>query len=247
MQRLVLWDVDGTLVRTGGAGAEVFATAMQAVLGVDAGAHGVRMSGKTDPQIAREILGAVEATAGLQGPELDEAVASVLAHIETGLATEIDRIRAQGHVLPGVPEVLTALHHDPGVLQSLLTGNIAPNAAVKVSAFGLEQFFDWEVGAFGSDHHDRLELVPLARAKAEATHGRRFAPQEVWVIGDTPRDLACARAAGASSLLVATGTYSLDELRAAVAAEPGPGRRGTVEEVRPDLSQVDDVLAILVG
>lgn len=243
MERVILWDIDGTLVRTGGAGAEVFAIAAERVLGVPAVGHGVRMSGKTDPQIAREVLAAVSASAGVAVDDANAAVAAVLGHIESELATASERIRAQGVVLPGVPEVLATLHDDPQVLQTLLTGNIAPNAVVKLRAFGLDRYFDWDVGAFGSDHHDRLELVPLALAKAAAQHGRTFDSGAVWVVGDTPRDLSCARAAGASCLLVATGSYDADELRAAVAEPGGRGR----ELVRDDLSDVAAVVDLLRG
>lgn len=253
MQRLILWDVDGTLVRTGGAGAEVFIAAIERALGVSAHDHGVRMSGKTDPQIAREILAAVAETATLSGAELDDAIVAVMGHIERELAGAVERIRQEGRVLPGVREVLAALHDDPDVLQSLLTGNIAPNAMVKVAAFDLDGYFDWDVGAFGSDHHDRIELVPVAVEKAADRHGRRFGPEEVWIVGDTPRDLACARAAGASCLLVATGRYAVDELTTAVDEDRGDGagvpegvgatdRR---EHVLPDLADVDAVLTLL--
>ncbi|MGI8792782.1 MAG: haloacid dehalogenase-like hydrolase [Acidimicrobiales bacterium] len=244
MDRLILWDIDGTLVHSAGAGAAVFLSAIERCLGVSAEGHGVRMSGKTDPQIAREILGAVAATTSLRGPALDDAVARVLDGIESDLAASADRIRRDGSVLPGVTDLLAILHDDPAVLQSLLTGNVVANAKVKLGAFDLAGYFDWDVGAFGSDHHDRLELVPMAMAKAAARHGRTFAPNEVWIIGDTPRDLACARAGGAHCLLVATAGFRTAELEEAVA--DGASRTAPRREVvMLDLSDTASVLALL--
>lgn len=232
MHRLILWDVDGTLVRTGGAGAAVFDVAVERVLGVDVRGHGVRMSGKTDPQIAREIL----AIAEVGESDAEEALHAVLEHIETALAGAVERIRAEGHVLPGVEEILERLHRDEGVLQSLLTGNIAPNALVKIGAFGLDRWFDLDVGAYGSDHHDREELVAIARHKARDRHGVDFESDQTWVIGDTPRDLACARAGGVRCLLVGTGRYDVSELE-------GLG----ADAVLADLSEVDRVLELLAS
>ncbi len=94
----------------------------------------------------------------------------------------------------------------------MLTGNIAPNAVVKLAAFGLEKWLDLEAGAYGSDHEDRRDLVPIALERLASLRGVRLTPEETWVIGDTPRDFECAEAGGAHSLLVATGGYGLEEL-----------------------------------
>src|SRR5205085_898421 len=109
-------------------------------------------------------------------------------------------------------ELLPRLAAEPGVVQSVLTGNTRSNAALKLSVFGLDQWLDVDAGAFGSDHADRRELVPIAMARAADRHGRRFQPGEVWVVGDTAHDLACARAAGSHCALVATGHSCRDEL-----------------------------------
>lgn len=235
MKRLVLWDIDGTLLRAGEAGRAVFdaaiGRALQRELSPDV-LQQVSMSGKTDPQIAREILVLAE----VADHEVDRHLPEVLRHLEHELAAAADRIREAGHALPGVEELLPRLHADPDVLQSVLTGNLAANAAVKLGAFHLERWFDLDVGAYGSDHHDRTELVPIARAKAEQLHGRSFAPEQVWVIGDTPRDLDCARAGGARCLLVATGRYSFEDLAGLDA-----------DIVLGDLSDVDGVLAVLAS
>jgi len=206
----VLWDVDGTLLRTNGVAQRAFDVAAEHVLGRPAGNHEVRMSGKTDPLIALEIL----AFAGVGEDEARQMLPDVLGRLEAELAGARDLVREQGHVLPGVGAVLSELHGDPALVQSVLTGNTAANAALKVQAFGLDRWLDLEVGAFGSDNHDREELVPVALERVAARHGRRLRADEVWVVGDTPRDLACARAVGARCLLVATGQFGLGELRA---------------------------------
>ena len=235
MKRLVLWDVDGTLLRAGEAGRMVFDRAVARALARDLSPDvlaRVSMSGKTDPQIAKEILLLAE----VADADVDRHLPDVLRHLESELAAAADRIRESGYVLPGVEDLLPRLHDDPDVLQSVLTGNLSANAAVKLGAFHLEHWFDLDVGAYGSDHHDRTQLVPIARAKAERQYARTFAPHETWVVGDTPRDLECARAGGARCLLVATGRYAFEELSGLDA-----------DVVLGDLSDVDGVLALLAS
>jgi phosphoglycolate phosphatase len=228
--RLVLWDVDGTLLRTNGVAQRAFDLAAEHVLGRPVGDHEVRMSGKTDPLIALEIL----AFAGLDEAEAQRVVPDVLARLEAELAGAKDLVREQGRVLPGVAEVLADLHDDPDVVQSVLTGNTAANAALKLQAFGLDRWIDVEVGAFGSDRHDRDELVPVSLERVARLRGRTLEPVDVWVVGDTPRDLACARAGGARCALVATGQFGVAELR-----DLGP------DEVFADLTDIAKVAALL--
>jgi phosphoglycolate phosphatase-like HAD superfamily hydrolase len=205
VQRLVLWDIDGTLIRAGETGAAVFDRALERALGIAPAAR-VSMGGKTDPQIVREYLAVMEID------EADHHVSLILDHLESELAAAAGTLASGGQVLPGVPAILTRLHATPGVLQSVLTGNIAPNAVVKLAAFGLEKWLDLEVGAYGSDDADRSALVPVALKRARDLRRACFAPREVWVIGDTANDLACARAGGARCLLVGTGRASMAEL-----------------------------------
>ncbi|HEX2700393.1 MAG TPA: haloacid dehalogenase-like hydrolase [Acidimicrobiales bacterium] len=213
--RLVLWDVDGTLLRTNGVAQRAFDVAAEHVLGRPVGAHEVRMSGKTDPLIALEIL----VFAGVDDDEARRLVPDVLARLEAELADAKDLVRDQGYVLPGVAAVLAELHEDVDVVQSVLTGNTAANATLKLQAFELDRWIDVEVGAFGSDRHDREELVPVALERVARLRGRTLSAGDVWVVGDTPRDLACARAGGARCALVATGQFGLDQLRALGADE----------------------------
>lgn len=207
VRRLILWDVDGTLVRAGDIGAAVFDLALDAVVGRRPDTR-IRMSGKTDPQIVHEYL------AQMGVPADPATVDAVLRGIEGQLAAAAaeGELLQSGSACAGVGDVLAALAGDERVVSSLLTGNVFPNALVKVGAFGLDRYLDLEVGAYGSDHRDRNELVPFALSRLEAERGVRLTGEQVWIVGDSPRDLACARAAGASCLLVATGRYRLDEL-----------------------------------
>jgi phosphoglycolate phosphatase len=230
--RLVLWDIDGTLLRGGGVARDVFDEAVTAVLGRHPGDHRVHMGGKTDPQIALEIL----AYAALEVAEAAEHLPAVLAALERGLEAAVDEMRRHGFVLPGVPELLGALDADPSVRSTVLTGNTEANAAVKLAAFELTRWVDLEIGAFGSDDPDRTALVPVALERARRLRGLVLDRADVWVVGDTPRDLACARAAGVRCALVATGHSSIEELRATDA-----------DAVLEDLSDVDGVVKLLTA
>ncbi len=231
IRRLLLWDVDGTLVRAGDLGAAVFDLALETVLGVRPEQR-VRMSGKTDPQIVREYLQEM----GFE--ETPERVEAILRGIEAQLAAAeaAGELAASGAALPGVAAVLEALARDHRVVSTLLTGNVAPNALVKVAAFGLDHWLDLAVGAYGSDDSDRNLLVPIAMGRMTATHGVTIAPSDVWVIGDTPRDLECARAAGTRCLLVGTGRFSAQELEPLGA-----------DAVLEDLLEVSAVIKLLTG
>jgi phosphoglycolate phosphatase len=200
------------------------------VLEKDEIAHDVQMSGKTDPQIALEILAAL----GIDEETARGHVPGVLGHLESELGAAADELRRGGRVLPGVPEVLATLHADDNVLQSALTGNTQVNAVAKLVAFGLDRWIDVEVGAYGSDSADRRELVPIALERAARLRARRFDPAQVWVVGDTPHDLACAKAAGVRCILVATGRVTKDEL-------VGIG----ADAVLDDLSDAESVAALL--
>nr|MBA2624398.1 haloacid dehalogenase-like hydrolase [Acidimicrobiia bacterium] len=209
----------------------VFDDAVASVLGRPAGDHRVVMGGKTDPQIVLEVLAFALADAGGG----DEHVPAVLEALEKGLQAAAEELRRDGCQLPGVAEVLPRLDA-AGTRQTLLTGNSAANAAVKVAAFGLSSWLDLEIGAYGSDDPNRNALVPVALERARRLRALDIDPAEVWVVGDTPRDLACARAGGTRCLLVATGHCGLDELRAAGA-----------DEVLEDLADVDAVVDLLLA
>jgi phosphoglycolate phosphatase len=233
MAQLVLWDVDGTLIDSQGIGAEVFDLAFRHAHGLALDARirdRVRLGGKTDPQIALEYLEVL----GIDNPRAH--VAEVLALLEVETAAASDRLAAIGDSLPGVSDLLARLAAADGIHQTLLTGNLAANAAVKVTAFGLDQWLDLEIGAYGSDDADRCRLVPVALERARRLRGIDVEADETWVVGDTARDLACARAGGVRCLLVATGGPTLSQL---AALEP--------DAVLEDLSDVEAVFKILTS
>lgn len=195
---LILWDVDGTLVHTGGHGRYAFEEAFTAVTGLPA--ERVSYAGRTDQQIALSML---------------DGERERLPQLLDGLAAALDRrreaIAREGRAYPGVPEALEALHARDDVINSLLTGNIEANAALKVGAFGLDRWLDFEAGAYGSDpHEERFELVAIARERAASKYGE---PTGAVLIGDTPLDVRAARLAGARAVAVATGLSGVDELR----------------------------------
>ena len=233
--RLLLWDIDGTLVRIGDLGRDPFQRAVVDSLGreLEPEFHRrVRMSGKTDPQIARELLLEAE----VHADEIDTRIPDVLRRLEEHLLAAEHLMQDHGHATAGGEAVLEALSSRDDVVQSVLTGNLAANAVVKLRAFGLDRFIDFDIGAYGSDHHDREELVPIALTKASAKHGGSFTAEETWVIGDTPRDLACAKAGGARCVLVATGGFAREELE-------GLG----ADAVLDDLTDTDAVVSLLTG
>jgi phosphoglycolate phosphatase-like HAD superfamily hydrolase len=225
-RRLLLFDIDGTLVRAGPVGGAVFNRALEAVLG-EVPSERVRMSGKTDPQIVREYLALMESDDPGHLP-------SILEHLERELAAAAAEIARDGSPCPGAVELLEAVTKDDRFYSSVLTGNIAPNAVVKLAAFGLEKWLDLECGAYGSDSEDRRDLVPIAIGRLASLRGVHVQPEETWVIGDTPRDYECGAAAGAHCLLVATGSYSVEELS-------GVG----ADAVLADLTSTDAVVDIL--
>jgi phosphoglycolate phosphatase-like HAD superfamily hydrolase len=210
MTRLVLWDIDGTLVDSNGLGGEAFFDAFERVIGESVTTR-VPFAGRTDLEIALDLL----ATAGIEHSE--QLLGDFEQALAAAMAERADAVRERGRPFPGVPEALERLRHEPGVLQSLLTGNIAPNAAVKLGAFGLDKLVDMEIGAYGSDHQRRGELVAVARRKALELRGVAVDPADIVLVGDTPLDVRAAHAAGARAVAVATGPYGAAELRAASA------------------------------
>jgi phosphoglycolate phosphatase-like HAD superfamily hydrolase len=173
---------------------------------------------------------------GVRSEDARSHLPNVLLALEEGLGSQAARLRDEGRVHPGVPGLLERLSRDLRVIQSVLTGNLKANARVKLASFGLDRFVDLDVGAFGSDHHDRTELIPIALERVGVRYGLRPSPTDVWLVGDTPRDLQAARAAGARCLLVATGRFTMDELS-------GIG----ADAVLSDLRDEDRVVEVLLG
>jgi len=227
MRRIILFDIDGTLV-WGGPAKYAFVDAMKETYGTPGDFERVSFAGKTDPQIARELLLGV----GLEPREIDRGFDRLwnryLTHLEERLPAD------PVTVLPGVPELLNALRDFADVGVGLLTGNIAGGARLKLSSGGLWEHFAF--GSYGSDHEERDELPAIAVGRARSLWGDVVTADAAVVVGDTPRDVACGKAGGTRTLAVATGTFTSAELAVA-----GP------DHVLEDLTETDRVLDLLVG
>ncbi len=226
--KLVLFDIDGTLLSTGAAGADAMRLTLAELSGVPDGFAGIEMSGKTDAAILREALtkhGIDAATV-----PVDVFYERYIPHLRATLQ-EAHRPR---RLMPGVTRVLDALAAQTDIVLGLLTGNVAMGAQLKLESFSIWHYF--RLGAYGSDHSDRNALVPVAQQRAHALLGQHFTPERVYVIGDTPRDIACAHAHGARAVAVATGNYTVEALR-----------RHQPEHCLEDLSELDTVVRIFQG
>lgn len=205
---LVLWDIDHTLIDTGGVGGEVYAAAFQEVTGRSLEKM-ADVSGRTEPVIFRETL----QMHGIDAPvDLFGTFAERQARGYTDRAAEMQE---RGRVLPGVPEALRAVSAEGDLIQSVLTGNTRPSSEAKLRAFGLDGFLDLDSGAYGTDDDTRANLVEIARQRAAKEHGITLTPETAVLIGDTPNDVIAGRDGGARIIAVATGRDSIDDLSAA--------------------------------
>ena len=206
--KLVLFDIDGTLLTSEGLGRASMRHALQEVFG-SPGNEGYRYDGKTDKQIVREVMrleGHTDAT-------IDERMEHLMARYVGGLDDRIASGRYDVRPLPGVRALLDELEKRDNVVLGLLTGNIAEGARRKLSAAALniERF---RINAFGSDHEHRPNLPAVAQQRANEMLGFDIRRGAMLVIGDTPADIECGRSLGAKAIAVATGHYSVDDLRA---------------------------------
>jgi phosphoglycolate phosphatase len=199
---LILFDIDGTLITSGGAGEHAIKAGFRREFGLDEDLSAVPIAGRTDSGIARQVL--QKHGIEVSPANLERFFSCYIAELALQLP-----LRA-GRVLPGIVELLARLREYPHVRVGLLTGNLERGAKIKLTHYGLDGLFPF--GAFADDHHDRNALGPVALFRAEAFHGVEFPPERVWVIGDTEHDIACARAFGARALGVATGNFSVDFL-----------------------------------
>ncbi len=206
--KVVLFDIDGTLLWTDGAGRRAVHQAMKDVFGTMP-ADGLEFDGKTDPQIVRELMRHSGVADDTIDARLPEAIDRYIALLEGELAGADHRDKT----FPGVAPLLDSLDGRDDVLLGLLTGNVHPGAMAKLSAVGLAHD-RFRVGAFGSDHAARPALPAIARTRAEALLGYAVPGGDVVIIGDTPADMSCGNDIGARAIGVATGRYSVEDLRA---------------------------------
>jgi phosphoglycolate phosphatase len=230
MRKLVLFDIDGTLLNTQGAGARAFRRAMLEVYGETGPIDSYEFHGRTDPQIARELLRMVGFEDARIDPHLSDLWDAYLRELEielTGPAIGVG-------VLAGVTPLLDALHQTGQHLVALLTGNIEQGARLKLGSAGLWGRFD--LGAYGSDHERRDRLPAVAVRRARQRTGVHFRGRDVVIIGDTPFDVSCGRSLGVWAVAVATGKHTVQEL-----ADVG------ADVVLPDLSDTERALAAIEG
>ena len=207
MRKLVLFDIDGTILLSSGAGRRAITDALAPHIG-DVSAFGrVRFDGKTDPQIVAELLEA----AGHPDPHHPERIAEVCAAYVTRLEAELAKPTSITTLLPGVVALLDALALRDDVLLGLVTGNVARGAELKLRAAGIAPA-RFAVGAYGSDSAHRPELPPIAAERAAPFMGRVPSGHDVIIIGDTPADVHCGRPIGARAIGVATGSFAVQDL-----------------------------------
>lgn len=224
--QVILFDIDGTLVRVHTAARAAVVGALEETFEATLSLDGVSFAGKTDPEILAEIL----RTNGHATAPGDARFDRALAGYERRLVREIDREYVR--VLPGVAEILPRLSERSDLLLGLVTGNLATTARAKLEAAGLAGFFPF--GAFGSDSADRNELPAVALERAGKHAGAKIAPGRAIVVGDTPRDIQCGARIGARTVAVCTGTVGREELRA-----------GRPDLLLEDLTDPEPLLALL--
>ncbi len=205
--KAVLFDLDGTLLWTDGAGRRAIHRALLEVLGIDRPAAGFRFDGRTDPEIVRLLAAAA-------GREHDpDVVAAVLGAYVRLLDEELSRPGHKTTLYPGVLDLLAALEGRHDCVVGLLTGNVVDGARMKLRSAGID-IARFRVGAYGSDHGERAELPAIAQRRVRDVLGVEVAGQDVVIMGDTPADVTCGRGIGARAIAVATGSFTVPDLLA---------------------------------
>jgi phosphoglycolate phosphatase len=218
---VLLFDIDGTLIRSGGAGKAAMERALRTEFGVGEFLDRVAYSGRTDPSISHDLL----ALHGLEpsAANIKRLKTAYLGHLPSALRS------FDGIVLPGVRALLDRLHATEHIALGLLTGNVREGAHRKLTHFDLWQYFPF--GAFADDIHERDDIARSALPEIKRHLGREIHPESIWVIGDTPLDVKCARAIGARAVAVATGWHSIGELT-----------RAGADHVLADLNEPSELL-----
>lgn len=204
MKTLLLWDIDGTLIASGGAGMRALQTGLHRGLGIDGSLADIDFAGRTDRWIARRIFEKFALA------NTEENFTRLIDGYIAALPAELANPHAR--VLAGVRDIVIAAHARPDIAQGLLTGNLRRGAQTKLGHHGLWDYFPF--GGFADDSEHRNEISPHALRRALEHTKTTFAPDRVWVIGDTPHDIECGRVIGARTLAVATGGHTMEQLAA---------------------------------
>ncbi|BCS35543.1 hypothetical protein TBR22_A47760 [Luteitalea sp. TBR-22] len=229
MPTLLLFDIDGTLITTGGSGYRSMKRAVEVTMGVDHALEGIPVAGRTDSIILRDAVRAIDGSEIT--PDLQARIRDNYCVI---LREELERVGGGPGVLPGVRQLIATLEGDPSWHIALLTGNFSVSAEIKLGYFDLWKHFPW--GAWGEDAVHRNDLLPVALQRYQARTGETIDPRDVVIIGDTPNDVEVARVGGARSVCVATGQFDREALTAAGA-----------DVVFHDLSDVEEVVRVFRG
>ena len=208
MTTIALFDVDGTLVSMGGAAREAFGRALAEASGRSISLEGTSFVGRTDPQIAEEVL----TRHGVDGADLEPAIEETIRLYLIHFADALPGTRS-ARLLPGVRPLLEALSERPEAHAALLTGNVEAGARLKLDHFGLRGYFDFALSCFGNDHADRYQLPGLALQRARTTLGPSITGSQLAIIGDSEHDVLCGRSVGARSIAVGTGWTAAATLR----------------------------------
>ena len=201
-KRLLLFDIDGTLITSGGAGENALRLGIQDRFGIDEDLQGIEIAGRTDSGIARQFFAK---------HSLPDTPGNTASFFE-GYLSHLPRLLSEksGRLLPGIIPLLDALTAREDVILALLTGNLERGAKLKLTHYGVWDYF--EFGAYADDHHDRNQLGHFAKARAKEHHGIEFPPERIYILGDTPHDITCARAIGAKAVAIATGQFTHAQL-----------------------------------
>jgi phosphoglycolate phosphatase len=212
IHRLVLWNIDLTLLDVGRVTREAYADAFRKATGRPL-VRLPQMAGRTESEIFFEALALNETPAGAAAPAGEELLGRFSRELASAFRARRQLLTEQGRLLPGAMAAVAEVGRLPGVVQTLLTGAIKPNAIEKLCAFGLERFFDTEVGGYGSEVYPKGALLLNARRRAEEKYGATFTEDSTVYVADSVRDVAAARMGGSRSVAVASGRSSAGELR----------------------------------
>ena len=202
--QVCLFDIDGTLINTGGAGGSAMLAAIREEFGASGPLYDIPAAGRTDRAISLDVFTAYDLTFS------EQSFRQFLDSYLKLLPTHLKECEPKGQVFPGMPETLKILSQREDIVLGLLTGNFREAAYLKLQHYGMHHYFDF--GGFGDKYTHRNDVAKEALGHVLQRLGQDFDPSDIWVIGDTPADVECARAIGANVVAVATGIFSAEEL-----------------------------------